>query len=104
MGACQNGEDGLGWGMKMVLEIPDEISAELTRKLENPSRSVLEALAAVAYEQDVLSEEQVRRLLNLSSCWEARDVLKRHGVWPGATVEDVMSDMDMLKSLRAPAP
>lgn len=87
--------------MKMVLEIPDEISAELTRKLENPARSALEALAAAAYGQDVLSEEQVRRLLGLASCWEARDVLKRHGVWPGMTVDDFHSDMAVLESLRA---
>lgn len=85
--------------MKMVLEIPDEISEELSRKLENPARSALEALAAAAYEQDVLSEEQVRRLLDVPSCWEARGVLKRHGVWPGMTVEDVLSDMQMLETM-----
>ena len=34
--------------MKMVLEIPDEISAELDRKLADPARAALEALAAAA--------------------------------------------------------
>lgn len=85
------------------LELAGELFSEVVGGAEGDD-SVLEALAATAYEQDVLSEEQVRRLLNLPSCWEAREVLKRHGVWPGTTVEDVMSDMDMLKSLRASVP
>lgn len=57
--------------MKMVLEIPDEISAELNRKLADPARAALEALAAAAYGQAVLSLEQVRRLLGLESMWDA---------------------------------
>lgn len=90
--------------MTLTLDIPDDLSRELSAKFQNIGRAAMEALAAEAYEKDVLSEEQVRRLLGLPSCWEARDVLKRHGVWPGTTVEDVMSDMDMLKTLRATRP
>jgi hypothetical protein len=45
--------------IKMVLEMPDEISEELSRKLDNPARAALEALAAAAYGQNVLSLEQV---------------------------------------------
>ncbi len=59
----------------------------------------MEALAAKAYEEGVLSEEQVRRMLELESCWDAREVLSKHGVWPGTTVEDVLGDMDMLKTI-----
>ncbi len=35
--------------MKMVLEIPDELSADLARGLANPARAALEARAAAAY-------------------------------------------------------
>ncbi len=86
--------------MKMVLEIPDEISAELSRKLADPARSALEALAAAAYGQDVLSLEQVRRLLGLESMWEAKAVLSKHGAWPGMAVEDFREDLAVLRSLR----
>ena len=89
--------------MKMVLEIPDEISEELTRKLDNPARVALEALAAAAYGQGVLSLEQVRRLLGLESGWAARVVLAKHGSWPGMTVEDFREDMAVLETLRASA-
>jgi hypothetical protein len=85
----------------LTFDIPEDISRELSAKFQNIGRAAMEALAAEAYEKDVLSLEQVRRLLSLASGWEAQDVLKRHGVWPGTTVEEVMSDMDTLKTLRA---
>ena len=89
--------------MKMVLEIPDEIQAELDRKLADPARSALEALAAAAYWQSVLSLEQVRRLLGLESSWEAREVLSKLGAWPGMELEDYREDMAVLDTLRASA-
>ena len=89
--------------MKMMLDIPDELARELSAKYQNIGRAAIEALAAVAYEKDVLSLEQVRRLLALPSCWEARDVLKSHGVWPGLSVEDVLSDMQVLETMRSPS-
>lgn len=87
--------------MKMVLEIPDEIQAELDRKLADPARSALEALAAAAYGQGILSLEQVRRLLGLESSWEAKEVLSKYGSWPGTELEDFREDMAVLHGLRA---
>ena len=45
--------------------------------------------------RDVLSAEQVRRLLNLSSRKDAQMVLSQHSVWPGLTVEEVLKNADM---------
>jgi predicted HTH domain antitoxin len=87
-------------GMKMVLEIPDEISEELERKLANPARAALEALAAAAYAQGALSLEQVRRLLELESMWDAKAVLSKHGAWPSMEIEDFREDLAVLQSLR----
>ena len=87
--------------MQITLEIPDELSSAPFGDL---SRIALEALAARAYEEGVLSEEQVRRMLGLPSCWDARKVLLRLGVWPGTTVEDVLADMAMLKTMRTEKP
>lgn len=89
--------------MKLVLEIPDEIQAELDRQLADPARSALEAFAAAAYWQSVLSLEQVRRLLGLESSWEAKEVLSKLGAWPAMGVEDFRDDMAVLDSLRASA-
>ena len=87
--------------MQVTWDIPDDLSRELTAKFENLGRAAMEALAAEAYEKDVLSLEQVRRLLDLPSRWEAEAVLKRHRVWPGTTVEDVISDLETLERLRS---
>ena len=89
--------------MKLVLEIPDEIQAELDRKLSDPARSALEALAAAAYWQGVLSLEQVRRLLGLESSWEAKEALSKLGAWPGMELEEFREDMAVLDSLGASA-
>ena len=83
--------------MQITLEIPDELSSP---PFGDPSRIAMEALAARAYEEGVLSEEQVRRMLGLESCWDAREVLSKHGVWPGTTVEDALGDMEMLETMR----
>ena len=83
--------------MKITLTVPNELS---DAPFGDPSRIAMEALAARAYEEGVLSEEQVRRMLGLESCWDAREILSNHGVWPGTTAEDALSDMEMLKSIR----
>jgi hypothetical protein len=82
--------------MTVTLNIPEELSGELTNKLGNLGRAALEALAAKAYEQDCLSLEQVRSLLDLESRWEAQSLLSRLGVWPGTTVEDLRCDLATL--------
>jgi len=83
--------------VKITLEIPDELASP---PFGDPSRIAMEALAARAYEEGVLSEEQVRRMLGLESCWDARELLSKHGVWPGTTVEDVLSDLETIKTMR----
>lgn len=87
--------------MTLTLTIPDDLSLELGAKFENVGRAALEALAAEAYENGVLSLEQVRRMLALPSRWEAQAVLSSHGVWPATTVEDFHSDLESLADHRA---
>jgi hypothetical protein len=72
--------------MTLTMTIPDDLSSDLNAGFQNLGRTALEALAAEAYEKDVLSLEQIRRLLGLSTRWEAQDVLCSHGVWPGQCV------------------
>jgi len=85
--------------MTLTMNIPDDLSLELSAKFNNLGRAALEALAAEAYERDVLSLEQVRRMLELPSRWEAQALLSQHGVWPGTDVEDFRLDMETLAGL-----
>lgn len=86
--------------MEITLQIPDELSGV---QFGDPSRVALEALAAKAYEAGIFSVEQVRRMLDLSSRWEAQELLSRHGVWPGTTVEEILRDAETAAAFHIPA-
>lgn len=78
--------------MTLTVNIPDDLAAELGAGFENLNRAALEALAAEAYAKDVLSLEQVRRLLDMESRWDAQAVLSKHGSWPGHSAQEVLTD------------
>lgn len=79
--------------MEVSLQIPDELAERIGGHVALLEKAALEAVAAKAYEEDLLSLEQVRSLLELPSQWEAVAVLKRHQVWPGQSVDEVLDDM-----------
>jgi len=64
--------------MALTMKIPDDLAHDLGAGFENLGLAALEALAAEASEKDVLSLEQVRRMLELESTWQAQEVLSRH--------------------------
>ncbi len=67
--------------MEVSLQSPDELAERIGGHVALLERAALEAVAAKAYEEDLLSLEQVQALLELLSQWEAIAVLKRHQVW-----------------------
>ena len=79
--------------MEVSLQIPDELAVRFGGHVALLEKAALEAVAAKAYEEDLLSLEQVRALLELPLQWEAVAVLKRHQVWPGQSVDEVLDDM-----------
>jgi hypothetical protein len=78
--------------MILTVNIPDDLAAELGAGFQNLNRAALEALAVEAYAKDVLSLEQVRRMLDLESRWEAQAFLSEHGAWPGQSAEEILAD------------
>lgn len=90
--------------MTLTMKIPDELAHDLGAGFENLGLAALEALAAEAYEKDVLSLEQVRRMLELESTWEAQEVLSRHGVWPGQTAGEILNDAATSARFRSTLP
>lgn len=87
--------------MTLTMVIPDDITRDLRAGFLNLGRAALEALAAEAYEKDVLSLDQIRRMLELQSLWEAQEVLCRHGVWPGQTADEILRDAETSAQFRA---
>lgn len=80
--------------MNITVSIPDDLVSELGAEFKNLGHAALEALAAEAYAKEVLSMEQVRRMLELESRWEAQSVLTRHGVWPGHSTGEILADAE----------
>ena len=76
----------------LTVDIPDDLAAELGVGFQNLGRAALEALAAEAYSKEVLSLEQIRRMLGLGSLWEAQAMLSRHAVWPDQSAEEILAD------------
>ena len=78
--------------MTLTVEIPDDLADALGAGFRNLSHATLEALAAEAYSKEVLSLEQIRRMLGLGSLWEAQAMLSRHGVWSDQSAEEILAD------------
>jgi hypothetical protein len=83
------------------MNIPDDLARDLGVRFQDLGQAALEALAAEAYEKEVLSMEQVRRMLDLESAWKAQEVLSRHGVWPGHSAEEIIKDAETSALFRA---
>lgn len=90
--------------MTLTMEIPDELAHDLGAGFKNLGLAALEALAVEAYTKDVLSLEQVRRLLEVESTWQAQEVLSRHGAWPGQTADEILADADTSRRFRSAVP
>jgi hypothetical protein len=78
--------------MTLTVDIPDDLAEELGVGFRNLGRAALEALAAEAYSKEVLSLEQIRRMLGLGSLWEAQAMLSRYAVWPNQSTEEILAD------------
>ena len=84
--------------MKLILELPDAEAGELSSGLGDLNRATKESLAATGYREGVLSLVQVQREMGFGNRWDAEAVLKKHGVWPGTSVEDVLQDIETLET------
>lgn len=90
--------------MTLTVNIPDDLAHALGEGFEDLGGAALEALAAEAYAKDLLSLEQVRRMLDMESRWEAQEMLCRHGVWAGQTAEEILKDAETSARFRAALP
>jgi hypothetical protein len=88
--------------MNISLTVPEDIAQEFFALGEDPARVALIALALEGYRSKTLSEEQVRRMLDLESRLDVHKLLKQHGVFLNYTVQDLQQDIDSSVSLSSP--
>ena len=79
--------------MRVTLDLPDDISAALESQWQDIPRQALEALAVEGYRTGALTENQVRRLLDVESRFQVHALLKDHRVPLRYTDADVGSDL-----------
>jgi len=66
--------------MRIWLDLPDEVVAQLAEQGQDLSRSALEAMAIDAYRMQRLTSHQLCQLLQIRSRDELDRFLKHHGV------------------------
>lgn len=75
-------------GVRIWLDLPDDVVEQIAEKGTDLSRAALEALAIDAYRMNRLSDHQMCELLDIPSRYELDGFLKRHGVPLDYTIED----------------
>jgi predicted HTH domain antitoxin len=66
--------------MQITITVPDDLGARLTDRWQDLRRHALEALAADAYRQGILSSAEVQRILDLPSRFDVARFLEQAGV------------------------
>jgi hypothetical protein len=87
--------------MKISLDLPDDVVAQLAGASQDLSRAALEALAIDAYRMDRISGYQLRQLLDIPSRHDLDGFLKRHGVPLEYTLDDFEREGETSARLRA---
>ena len=80
----------------ITLELPEDVAQLMQAKWKDLRRAALESLVAEAYRSALLSAEQVRRLLGLSTRLQVDEFLKEHGVFDYG-VEDFEQDRQVFR-------
>lgn len=76
---------------RIVMDVPDDIAAQLATAWADVSRGVLMAIAAAGYRDGTLSREQVGRILGLSF-WETEAFLKARHAYLAYDEQDLKKD------------
>lgn len=76
--------------MEVIIHLPEDVAASLL--WEDIERHVQESIALAGYQEDWLSEEQVRRLLGYAIRMQVHGFLKDHDIPLRYSVEDLERD------------
>lgn len=79
--------------MTITLNLPEDIAKELSAGEGDLTRVALESLALEGYRSRHLSEEQVRRMLDLASRFDVHAFLKQHDVFLNYSMQDLEEDL-----------
>lgn len=84
--------------MNVAVNLPEDIASRLQASWQDLSRGTLEAIALEGYRSEVLTRDQVARLLGLSF-WEVEAFLKARGAYLPYNDDDLDQDRQTLDRL-----
>jgi hypothetical protein len=76
----------------ITVQLPDVLGSLLFANGQEPTRTVLEAIALEGYRAERLTESDVRQLLGFETRTEVHEFLKEHGAFMHYTLEDLDHD------------
>ena len=91
-------------GVQVILDIPDDVAAQIRSAGQEPSRAVLEALALEGYRTERLTEGEIQRLLGMETRMEVHAFLKEHGEYLHYSLADAEKERDATRRARARRP
>ncbi|MGD0796483.1 MAG: UPF0175 family protein [Acidobacteriaceae bacterium] len=87
--------------MRVTVEIPDELAAQMIAEGRDPARVALEALAVEGYRTQRLTEHQVRVMLGFETRMEVHALLAEHDVDLHYTLQHAQQDIAAANQLHA---
>lgn len=79
--------------MEITFQVPDSVADRLRASWKDLPRHALEALAADAYRQGLLTSAEVQEVLGIASRYELDGFLKQTGAFLQYTAEDLEEDV-----------
>ena len=98
------GTDPIGWteGMRVTLEVPEDLAAAPNLADRDPAGAALEAMALEAFRERKLTGYQLRMLLGIPSRFDLWEFLKERRI-ETYTVEDMEHDLAVVATVPPPA-
>ncbi|HVF61644.1 MAG TPA: UPF0175 family protein [Thermoanaerobaculia bacterium] len=79
--------------MEITIQVPDSLADRLRASWQDLPRHALEALAADAYRQGLLTAAEVQEVLGIASRYELDGFLKQAGAFLQYTAQDLEEDV-----------
>ncbi|EFI34163.1 conserved hypothetical protein [Desulfonatronospira thiodismutans ASO3-1] len=85
--------------MEYTIPIPDDVAKKVQDRWEDIPGRVLESFALAAYNDGIITEYEIQKILNISSRWELEEFLKKNKVYLYYTEEDLEQDIKNLEKV-----
>lgn len=79
--------------MEYTIPIPDDVAKKIQDRWNDIPSRVLESFALVAYNDEIIIEHEVQKILNISSRWELDEFLKKNNAYLHYTEQDLEQDL-----------